>query len=51
MQVNNNNDNNNNKNNNFKQYMKRIGVNVRLEVIKKTALLGTAKILRKVLSL
>ena len=31
--------------------MKRIGVNVRLEVIQKTALLGTAKILRKVLSL
>ena len=28
-----------------------IGVNVRLEVIQKTALLGTAKILRKVLSL
>ena len=36
---------------NFKEYMKRIGVNVRLEVIQKTALLGTAKILRKVLSL
>lgn len=36
---------------NFKKYMKRIGVNVRLEVIQKTALLGTAKILRKVLSL
>ena len=35
----------------FKEYMKRIRVNVRLEVIKKTALLGTAKILRKVLSL
>ena len=34
-----------------KMYMKRIGVNVRLEVIQKTALLGTAKILRKVLSL
>ena len=32
---------------NFKEYMKRIGVNVRLEVIQKTALLGTAKILRK----
>ncbi|CAH3185050.1 unnamed protein product, partial [Porites lobata] len=31
--------------------MKRIGVNVRLEVIQKTALLGKAKILRKVLSL
>ena len=36
---------------NFKEYLKRIGVNVRLEVIQKTALLGTAKILRKVLSL
>ena len=36
---------------NFKEYMKRIGVNVRLEVIQKTALLGTAKILRRVLSL
>ena len=36
---------------NFKEYMKRIGVNVKLEVIQKTALLGTAKILRKVLSL
>ena len=36
---------------NFKEYMERIGVNVRLEVIQKTALLGTAKMLRKVLSL
>ena len=36
---------------NFKEYMKRIGVNMRLEVIQKTALLGTANILRKVLSL
>ena len=36
---------------NFNEYMKRIGVKVRLEVIQKTALLGTAKILRKVLSL
>ena len=35
---------------NFKECMKRIGVNVRLEVIQKTALLGTAKILTKVLS-
>ena len=35
----------------FKEYMKRIGVNVSLEVIQKTALLATAKILRKVLSL
>ena len=36
---------------NFNEYMKQIGVNVRLEVIQKTALLGTAKILRKVRSL
>ena len=36
---------------NFKEYMKRIGVNVWLEVIQKTALLWTAKILSKVLSL
>ena len=32
-------------------FLNRIGVNVKLEVIQKTALLGTAKILRKVLSL
>ena len=31
---------------NFKEYMKRIGVNVELEVIQKTALLKTAKILK-----
>ena len=37
--------------NNFKEYMKRIGVNVSLEVIQKTALLGKAKILRKALFL
>ena len=36
---------------NFKEYMRRIGVKMRLEVIQSTALLGTAKILRKVLSL
>ena len=36
---------------NFKKYMKQIGVKVSLEVIQKTALLGTAKILRKALSL
>ena len=36
---------------NFKEYMRQIGVKVRLAVIQKTALLGTAKILRKVLSL
>ena len=39
--------NNNNNNYSFKEYVKRIGVNVGLEVIQKTALLGTAKILRK----
>ena len=36
---------------NFKEYMRRSGVKVRMDVIQKTALLGTAKILRKVLSL
>ena len=36
---------------NFKEYMRQIGVNVRLEIIQKIALLGSAKILRKVLSL
>ena len=36
---------------NFKKYMKRIGVNVRFKGIQKTALLGTAKIPRKVVSL
>ena len=36
---------------NFKKYMKQIGVKVSLEVIQETALLGTAKMLRKVLSL
>ena len=36
---------------NFKENMRQIGVKVRLAVIQKTALLGTAKILRKVLSL
>ena len=50
--MNNNNDNNSNKNDDFKEYMKRIGVNVRVEVvIQKTALSRKAKILRKVLSL
>ena len=33
---------------NFKEYKKRIGVNVWLAVIQKTTLLGTAKILRTV---
>ena len=32
---------------NFKEYMKGIGLNVKLEVIQKTALLGTAKILTR----
>ena len=35
----------------FKEYIKRIVVIVRLEVIQKTALLGTAKKVRKVMSL
>ena len=35
---------------NCKEYMRQIGVNVRLEIIQKTALLGSVKILRKVLS-
>ena len=33
------------------EYMKRIGVNLRLDFIQKTAFLGIAKILRKVLSM
>ena len=36
---------------NFKKCMKQTGMKVSLEVIQKTVLLGTAKILRKVLSL
>ena len=36
---------------NFKKQLKQIGLKLSLEVIQKTALLGTAKILRKVLSL
>ena len=36
---------------NFKKCMKQTGMEVSLEVIQKTVLLGTAKILRKVLSL
>ena len=36
---------------NFKKCKKQIGVEVSLEVMQKTALLGTAKILKKVLSL
>ena len=36
---------------NFKEYMKRIGVNVRLEVIQKTALLGKARILKQIIFL
>ena len=36
---------------NFKKYIKQIGVKGSLDVIQKTALLGAAKILRKVLSL
>ena len=36
---------------NFKKDMKQNGLKVSLEVIQKTALLGTAKVLSKVLSL
>ena len=36
---------------NFNEYMKRIGVNVRLEVIQKTALLGKARILKQIIFL
>ena len=35
----------------FNEYMKRIGVNVRLEVIQKTALLGKARTLKQILFL
>ena len=54
-EYNNNNNNNNNDDDDDdddnKEYMKRIGVNLRLDVIQKTAVLGTAKLLRKVLSM
>ena len=36
---------------NFNEYMKRIGVNLRLEVIQKTALLGKARTLKQILFL
>ena len=35
----------------FTGYVNKIGANIRLEIIQKTALLGTARLLRKVLSL
>ena len=35
----------------FRSYMKKIGVEVKLQVVQKTALLGTAIILRKTLSM
>ena len=36
---------------NFNEYMKRMGVNVRFEVMQKTALLGITRVLKKVLFL
>ena len=35
----------------FKKHMEKLGTAIRLEVIQKTALLGTARLLRNVLSL
>ena len=35
----------------FGSYMEKIGVEVKLQVVQKTALLGTANILRKTLSM
>ena len=35
----------------FEKHMSRLGLNARPEVIQKTALLGTARILRKVVSM
>ena len=35
----------------FKRYMEKLDVKIATEIIQKTALLGTARILRKVLSL
>ena len=35
----------------FERYMKKLDVKIAMEIIQKTALLGTARILRKVLSL
>ena len=37
--------------NGFDKHLEKIGINIKLEVIQKTALLGTARILRTVLSL
>ena len=35
----------------FAGYVNKVGANIKLEIIQKTALLGTARLLRKVLSL
>ena len=35
----------------FTGYVNKVGANIRLEIIQKTALLGTERLLRKVLSL
>ena len=35
----------------FTGYVNKVGANIRLEIMQKTALLGTARLLRKVLSL
>ena len=35
----------------FEGYMEKIGIDVKLQVIQKTALLGTARILRQTLSM
>ena len=35
----------------FAGYVRKVGTNIRLEIIQKTALLGSARLLRKVLSL
>ena len=37
--------------NKFERYMEKLDVKIAMEIIQKTALLGTARILRKVLSL
>ena len=49
---NNNNDNNNNNNNNnknFELYIEKLGIQIKTEHLQKTALLGTARILRRTL--
>ena len=37
--------------NSFESYMEKVGADVKLQVVQKTALLGTASILRKTLSM